>query len=110
MTEDIHNYLESFDMQTQQRFYLLYELIYESIPQKINEKLWAKLPSFYVNNNFIRIIPFKDHINVEAQTIPSHKDELKDYKITPKGMLQIFHNKQIPSELLKVIFKESLEQ
>ncbi|MCM3038784.1 hypothetical protein M3201_03595 [Paenibacillus motobuensis] len=63
-----------------------------------------------MGNNFIRIIPFKGHINVEARTVLSHKDEIREYKITPKGMLQVFHNQQIPNELLKVIFKESLEE
>ncbi|MNM98021.1 hypothetical protein D3C81_1105420 [compost metagenome] len=109
MNEDIRNYLEKFDEQTKQRFCVLYGLVYESTSQIIDEKLWAKLPSFYVENNVVRIIPFKDHINVEAKAVLSHMDELQEYKITPKGMLQIYHNQQIPNEILKGIFKESLE-
>ena len=109
MNEDIYNYLEKFDEQTKQRFCMLYGLICQSTSQNIDEKLWAKLPSFYVDNNFVRLIPFKDHINVEAKAVIFHKDELLGYKITPKGMLQIFHNQQVPCELLKVIFKESFE-
>ena len=62
-----------------------------------------------VNDNFIRLIPFKDHINIEAKAVVFHKDQLTEYKITPKGMMQIFHNQQIPCELLKAIFKESFE-
>lgn len=107
MKEDICNYLEKFDEQTKQRFDLIYGLIYESTSQAIDERLWAKLPSFYVSNNFIRIIPFKDHVNIEAKAILSHMNELTQYKITPKGMLQIFHNQQVPDKLLRVIFKES---
>lgn len=109
MKEDIYNYLEKYGKQTKQRFCMLYELIYESTSRNIEEKLWAKLPSFYVDDNFIRIIPFKDHINIEAKSVIFHKDELSGYKITPKGMLQIFHNQQIPRELLKIIFQESFE-
>lgn len=109
MQEDILNYLQKFDEQTKQRFSVLYGLIYESTAQIMDEKLWAKLPSFYVGNNVVRIIPFKDHINVEARAVLSHKHELQEYTITPKGMLQIYHNQQIPNEILKVIFKESLE-
>ncbi len=108
MIEDIYNYLERFEEQTKQRFCDLHKLIYESISGNIDEKLWAKLPSFYVNDNFVRLIPFKDHINIEAKAVVFHKDKLAGYKITPKGMLQIFHNQQVPSELLKTIFKESL--
>lgn len=32
----------------------------------------------------------KDHINIEAQAVIQHKEELACYKITPKGMLQIY--------------------
>lgn len=109
MKEDIYNYLEKFEARTKQRFCDLHKLVYESTSEKIDEKLWAKMPSFYVNDNFIRLIPFKDHINIEAKAVVFHKDELSGYKITPKGMLQIFHNQQVPFELLKIIFKESFE-
>lgn len=102
-------YLEKFDDQTKQRFRILYRLIYDSTSQSINERLWAKLPSFYSNNNFVRLIPFKDHINIEAGAVIYYKEYLSGYKISPKGMLQIFHNQQVPSELLKEIFKASLE-
>ncbi len=109
MKEDIYIYLEKFEEQTKQRFWDLHKLIYESTSSSIDEKLWAKLPSFYVNDNFVRLIPFKDHINIVAKAVVFHKGELLGYKITPKGMLQIFHSQQIPCELLKTIFKESLE-
>lgn len=110
MVEDIHKYLEKFEEKVQKRFGLLYELVYESTSESINEKLWAGLPSFYMQNNFVRIIVFKDHINVEAKAVLAHKEELKEYKITPKGMLQIYENQPIPVECLKVIFKESLNE
>ena len=109
MIDDISNYLDKFEEKTKHRFYELYKLIYESTSQNIDEKMWANLPSFYVNNNFVRIIPFKDHVNIEAKSVIFHKDEMLGYKITPKGMLQIFHNQQVSYELLKNIFKESLE-
>jgi hypothetical protein len=109
MKEDIYTNLEKFEEQTKQRFCDLHKLIYESTSSIIEEKLWAKLPSFYVNDNFVRLIPFKDHINIEAKAVVFHNEELSGYKITPKGMLQIFHNQQVPCELVKIIFKESFE-
>lgn len=89
---------------------MLYEIIYESTSKNITETLWAKLPSFYVDDKVVRFIPFKNHINIQAEAVILHKDELSEYKITPKGILQVFHNQQIPSTLLKVIFKETLER
>ncbi|MDR7870740.1 MAG: hypothetical protein RIN55_07785 [Tissierellaceae bacterium] len=109
MKDVISSYLDKFEEPTRQRFSMLYELIHESTTLEIEEKLWAQLPSFYVEKNFVRLIPFKDHINIEAKAVVLHREELPGYKITPKGMLQVYHNQQIPSDLLKVIFKESLE-
>lgn len=109
MKDDIYNYLENFDENTKERFKTISKIIYESTLEAINEKLWAKLPSYYVGNNFVRIIPFKDHINIEAKAINLHKEALLQYKITPKGMLQIYHNQEVPYEMLKIIFKESFE-
>lgn len=57
----------------------------------------------------MRLIPFKDHINIEAQAVIQHKEELACYKITPKGMLQIYLKQDIPYEVLKQIFAEAIE-
>lgn len=108
MKEEIYNYLETFSEETKQRFHQLYALVYENAGCTIDEKMWAKLPSFYHNYHFIRMIPFKDHINIEASTAALYKEELSAYKFTPKGMLQIFHSQPIPEKWLIVIIKESL--
>jgi hypothetical protein len=108
MIEAIEKYIATFDDRTIQRFRFIFNLIRESVSQEIEEKLWAKLPSFYHGENFVRLILFKDHINIEAKGITAHQDELQGYKVTPKGMLQIGHNQDIPAEILKLIFKESL--
>ncbi|MBP0956277.1 MAG: hypothetical protein J5997_02805 [Oscillospiraceae bacterium] len=71
--------------------------------------MWAKIPSYYVGKSFVRLIPFKDHINIEAQAVIQHKEGLSGYKITPKGMLQMFLKQDIPYEVLKQIFAETLE-
>ena len=108
MKEEIYNYLETFNEETKQRFHQLYNLIYENTSCTIDEKMWAKLPSFYSHDNFIRIIPFKDHINIEARAAVLYSEELSAYKFTPKGMLQIFHSQPVPEELFITIIKESL--
>ena len=52
----------------------------------------------------MRLIPFKDHINIEAKAISEYREVLSDYKITPKGMLQIFLKQDIPADVLKQVF------
>ena len=56
----------------------------------------------------MRLIPFKDHINIEAVAVNRHGEELKGYKSTPKGMVQIYLGQDIPFEILKQIFIDTL--
>lgn len=108
MNEQIKTYLEKFPKETADIFMELRQLIFDSISAELTETMWAKLPSYYIDEKFVRLIPFKDHINIEATAVIVHKDELQSYKITPKGMLQIYVNQEIPKEALKQIFIEAL--
>lgn len=110
MNEQIKNYIEQYPAETAERFLSLRQLILDCVAVPAEETLWAKLPSYYVGENFVRLIPFRDHINIEARAILHHKDALTGYKITPKGMLQIFGNQSIPTEALKQIFAETLTE
>lgn len=86
----------------------LRQIVYNAVSGEVTETLWARLPTYYVGENFVRLIPFKDHINIEAKAILSHADELSGYKITPKGMLQIYLTDKIPEQILQKIFAETL--
>lgn len=66
------------------------------------------LPSYYAGEKFVRIIPFKDHINVEAAALINYRAQLFDYKFTPKNMLQIFVGQAVPADVLKKVFTETL--
>ncbi|MBQ8790064.1 MAG: DUF1801 domain-containing protein [Ruminiclostridium sp.] len=108
MNEQIKAYLEKYPQEIIATFTSLRKLIYDSVSVAIEEALWAKLPSFNNGEKFVRLIPFKDHINIEATAIINHKEKLSGYKITPKGMLQIYLKDEIPCDVLKEIFKETL--
>ncbi len=106
MSEDIQNYMNKYSDEIKQLFMKIREQIMESIPYEVEERLWAKLPSYYVGDKFVRLIPFKDHINIEASALLSHKTDLGQYKMTPKGMLKIYLNQE-PVSLLQTIFEET---
>lgn len=108
MKEQIKEQINSYSVEVVDMFEHLRQLLFDSAPCEPEEKLWAKLPSYYFGKSFVRLIPFKDHINIEAQAALSHKEELTGYKFTPKGMLQIYLRQDIPSEILKRIFAETL--
>lgn len=108
LSEEIRTYIEKYPSEAGELFLALRRLIYDSVPTAPAEKLWAKLPSYYVGDAFVRLIPFKDHINVEAQAILQHRNELTAYAITPKGMLQLYVDQPVPEEVLKRIFAETL--
>ena len=109
MNESVKEYIDKFPDEVKELYNELRRIIYGSVSQGIEEKLWAKLPSYYVGDSFVRLIPFKDHINIEANTIALHKEELNGYKITPKGMLQIYLNQTVPADVLKEVFAEILD-
>ncbi len=106
MNEQIQQYLSGYPEEIASLFAQLRQLIYDcAVPE---ETLWARLPSYLAGDRFVRLIPFKDHINIEARAILSHREELAGYKITPKGMLQIYVKQAIPCDVLKNIFTETL--
>ncbi len=109
MNEQVQEYLNRYPDEIVRLFCELRTLIFDSVSLEPQETLWAKLPSYSVGKSFVRLIPFKDHINVEAKAISAHKDALTGYKTTPKGMLQVFLNQTIPADILKQIFAETLE-
>lgn len=108
MNKEVQEYVEKYSIEVKELYGKLRNLVLDSVSNEIEEKLWAKLPSYYVGENFVRLIPFKDHINIEAKTMMQYKEELADYKMTPKGMLQIFVEQDVPEELLLKVFNESL--
>lgn len=108
MNSEVKNYIEKYSVEIQEMFIALRRVIKQSIANEIEEKLWAKLPSYYIGDRFIRLIPSKDHINIEAVAIMEYKKELEGFKITPKGMLQVYPNQNIPCDILQIIFKTTL--
>lgn len=106
MDEQIKAILDKHPTEITKLFITLREIIY-SVAEP-TETLWARLPSYCVGERFVRLIPFGDHINIEAVAAKDHTEELHGYKITPKGMLQIFVGQEVPTEILREIFKETL--
>jgi hypothetical protein len=109
MNEQVKEIMNKYPDEIIDMFNNLRRIIFESVSCEPEEKLWAKFPSYYVGDSFVRIIPFKDHINIEAQAVIQHREELADYKITPKGMVQIYSTQDIPYEVLKQVFTETLK-
>lgn len=110
MNEQVKDYIDKYPSEIIDMYNDLRDLIFDSVSCEIEETLWAKLPSYYVGESFVRLIPFKDHINIEAQAVIQHKEELAGYKMTPKGMVQIYLEQDIPYEVLKQIFIETFEK
>lgn len=110
MNEQVKNYVDKYPSEIIDMYNDLRKIIFDSVSCELEETIWAKLPSYYVGESFVRLIPFKDHINVEAKAVIQHEEELARYKITPKGMVQIYLKQDIPCEVLKQIFAETLER
>ena len=108
MNEQVREYIDKYPSEIVDMYNNIRQIIFDSISSEPEETLWAKLPSYYVGETFVRLIPFKDHINIEANAISEYKDVLSGYKVTPKGMLQIFLKQELPIDVLKQIFAKTL--
>ena len=108
MNEQIKEYIDKYPSDIIAMYNDLRNLIFDSISSEPQEMMWAKLPTYYVGESFVRLIPFKDHINIEAKAVSQNTEMLLGYKVTPKGMLQIFLKQDIPADVLKKIFVETL--
>ena len=109
MNKSVQEYIDKYPDEVKELYIRLRTIIYDSVSYEIEEKLWAKIPSYYVGESFVRLIPFKDHVNVEAAAVLAHKEELGGYKITPKGMLQIYLKQDGLQDVLGKIFVETLD-
>ena len=108
MNEQVREYIDKYPSEIVDMYNNIRQIILDSVSSEPEETLWAKLPSYYVGETFVRLIPFKDHINIEAKAVSEYEEELAGYKVTPKGMLQIFINQHIPDEVLRQIFERTL--
>lgn len=108
MNEQVREYIDKYPNDIIDMYNVLRKMVFDSVSCEPEETLWAKIPSYYVGESFVRLIPFKDHINIEANAISEHKEALSGYKLTSKGMLQIFLKQDIPVDVLKRIFAETL--
>ena len=84
MNEQVKDYIDKYPSEIVDLYLNLRQMIVDSVSGKPEETLWAKLPSYYVGDSVVRLIPFKDHINIEAKAVMQHAGELAGYKITPK--------------------------
>ena len=109
MNEQVREYIDKYPSEIVDMYNNIRQIILDSVSSEPEETLWAKLPSYYAGETFVRLIPFKDHINIEANAISEYKDVLSGYKVTPKGMLQIFLKQELPIDVLKQIFAKTLE-
>ena len=69
MNEEVKQCMDKYPDEIKEMYHKLRIMLMENITCNVEERLWAKLPSYYVEDNFVRLIPFKDHINIEAAAI-----------------------------------------
>jgi hypothetical protein len=97
----ITEYMDKFETSVRTRFDEIQAILVDCGAKTI--RLWAGVPSYYLGDRVIRVIVFRDHVNIESSQAIAFQPFLPEYKFTPKGMLQIFHNQTLPVEMLRQI-------
>ena len=108
MNEQVKDYIDKYPSEIIDMYLNLRKMIFESVSCELEETLWAKLPSYCVGEAFVRLIPFKDHINIEASELAFYEEKLEGYKFTPMKMMQINPKQSIPKDVLASVFKSTL--
>lgn len=75
MNEQVKINIENYPTAIVDKFMALRQLIFDCSNSQVEETLWAKMPTYKVKESLVRLIPFKDHINVEAQGIFNYKHQ-----------------------------------
>lgn len=117
--QDLYKHLPK---DAQELLYEIDKIVHQSVSSNLNEKIWSKMPMYYIGSRSIILALFSDHINivsnpaiyknedVHPNAVLANKDALTEYKITPKGMLQIYVNDKIPTDLLFKIFRDNFDE
>ena len=103
MNEQIKEYIDKYPSGIIDMYNDLRNLIFDSILSEPQETMWAKLPTYYVGESFVRLIPFKDHINIEAKAVPV-KTPLKSEPLS-SGNNGVFHFQKILEQILERNFR-----
>lgn len=103
MNKQVKEFLDNYPCEIVDMYNILREMIFNSASSEPKETIWAKLPSYYVGESFVRLIPFRNHICIAAKAMSEYKKVISQYNVTTKGMLQIFIKQDIPTDVLKQI-------
>lgn len=110
MNYEITQLFEKYPQEIAALCFAVRDVIY-ALPQlDIEEKLWARMPSYYCGSRFVRIIPFKNHVNIEASGFALYQKAFEGYSFTPKGMLQLFPTQCFDPLLLQLVFQDTLQE
>lgn len=110
MNENVKEYIDKFPDEVKELYNQLRNIIYDNVSQEVKEELCDESIIYCVGDNFVKLSPCKDYINIEAQAISLYKKELKDYIINSKGMLQIYLNQTFPVNALSQVFALTLDK
>ena len=68
MDEQAEVYMQKYPKSVVDLFLSLRQTIYDSVTGVLTEKMWARMASYFFGDKFVRLIPFQDHINIEAHS------------------------------------------
>ena len=60
MNEQVKEYLSKYPDEIVDKFHKLRQLIFDSTPCEQEETLWAKLPTYNVGEDFLRLAPIEE--------------------------------------------------
>lgn len=107
MNDDMLLFLNQFDQEMQKRVKHVYQWIKECGPAGMQEEVKGSVLKLKKRSSTITLQVYPDHINLQAKGIQVCKKQIEYTMLTPRGKLKLYHGKELPYPLLKLIVQES---
>ena len=107
MSDDMLLFFNQFDQETQKRVKQVYQWIKECGPAGMQEEVKGRVLKLKKRNCTITLQVYPDHMNLQAKGIQVWKTQIDYTMLTPRGKLKLYHGKELPYPLLKLIVQES---
>ena len=108
----IDEYLNSVEQVIRERLQQICDIVSEIEPQA-EAKISYNMPAYFYNGRLIYFCAFKNHIGfypASMKVFSKFQNELKKYKQSGRGTVQVPHDKPFPTKLIRQIVEYRVKE
>ncbi len=107
----VDEYISLYSPEIQEKLQAIRKVIKENVPDKTEEKISWRMPTYALHGNLVHFAAFQKHIGFypAPDGIEAYQEQLAKYK-TSKGAIQFPLDQPLPLELIGEIVRYRVEQ